>query len=130
MHVPTTQAGAENLVMLVLGRVILGLGIGLSQQSMPLFLTESAPFNLRGSMFIANQVQCRGSADICCWGLDWRVGAHQDGQCSTVSVSYDTISSCPHTIPTLSVPPAVQRHWELCRSDDQLQDEELLDQSG
>ena len=42
--------------MLVIGRVILGLGIGLSQQSMPLFLTESAPFNLRGSMFITNQV--------------------------------------------------------------------------
>ena len=50
------QTGAENLEMLVIGRVILGLGIGLSQQSMPLFLTESAPFNLRGSMFITNQL--------------------------------------------------------------------------
>ena len=50
------QTGAENLEMLVLGRVILGLGIGLSLQSMPLFLAESAPFNLRGSMFITNQL--------------------------------------------------------------------------
>jgi len=50
------QTGAETLEMLVIGRVILGLGIGLSQQSMPLFLTESAPFNLRGSMFITNQL--------------------------------------------------------------------------
>jgi hypothetical protein len=43
------MAAAVNVTMLVLGRVLLGLGVGASVQCGPLFLSELAPCHLRGA---------------------------------------------------------------------------------
>eukprot|EP00877_Chromochloris_zofingiensis_P002379 jgi/Chrzof1/12141/Cz06g22210.t1 len=42
------MAVAVNTGMLIFGRVMLGLGVGVSVQSGPLFLSELAPYHLRG----------------------------------------------------------------------------------
>lgn len=47
---------AVHISMLIIGRVILGLGVGLANQSVPVYLSEVAPYNLRGAMNILFQM--------------------------------------------------------------------------
>lgn len=42
------NAGAANLAMLIVGRILLGVGVGFSNQSVPLYLSEMAPARVRG----------------------------------------------------------------------------------
>jgi MFS family permease len=44
------NAAAENLAMLIVGRTFLGFGIGGSNAVVPLYLSEMAPFKLRGAL--------------------------------------------------------------------------------
>lgn len=44
------DAAAMNQAMLIIGRVCLGFGVGLANQSVPMFLAEMAPYKLRGAM--------------------------------------------------------------------------------
>ncbi|XXG58964.1 hypothetical protein AAC387_Pa04g1138 [Persea americana] len=44
------NAGAVNLAMLLLGRIMLGVGIGFGNQAVPLYLSEMAPAHLRGGL--------------------------------------------------------------------------------
>ncbi|KAH6779311.1 sugar transporter protein 7 [Perilla frutescens var. hirtella] len=46
----TLDASAVNLVMLILGRIMLGVGIGFGNQAVPLYLSEMAPTHLRGGL--------------------------------------------------------------------------------
>ena len=57
------QAAAVHVGMLIAGRVMLGLGVGLSAQSAPVFLSEMAPAHLRGAMNIMFQVSTRAPPD-------------------------------------------------------------------
>jgi hypothetical protein len=41
---------AVNVLMLILGRVLLGVGVGFASQSAPLYLSEMAPARLRGML--------------------------------------------------------------------------------
>lgn len=41
------NAGAQNLAMLYVGRICLGIGIGFANSSVPMYLSESAPFKVR-----------------------------------------------------------------------------------
>lgn len=43
-------AGAGNLEMLILGRVLLGCGLGFANQAVPLYLSEIAPPSFRGGL--------------------------------------------------------------------------------
>jgi sugar porter (SP) family MFS transporter len=43
-------AGAENLEMLIIGRVLLGVGLGFANQAIPLYLSEIAPPSYRGGL--------------------------------------------------------------------------------
>lgn len=43
---------AMHMAMLVLGRVVLGVGVGFATQAAPLYLSEMAPYNLRGALGI------------------------------------------------------------------------------
>ncbi|KAJ7528587.1 hypothetical protein O6H91_15G009100 [Diphasiastrum complanatum] len=44
------NAGAVNLAMLLLGRIMLGVGVGFGNQAVPLYLSEMAPAHLRGGL--------------------------------------------------------------------------------
>ncbi|XP_058114166.1 sugar transport protein 7 [Magnolia sinica] len=76
------NAGAVNLAMLLLGRIMLGVGIGFGNQAVPLYLSEMAPAHLRGALnmmfqlattlgiFTANMINY-GTQKINPWG--WRL---------------------------------------------------------
>ncbi|CAL5094433.1 unnamed protein product [Urochloa decumbens] len=50
------NGAAENVVMLIVGRILLGIGIGFANQSVPLYLSEMAPARLRGMLNIGFQL--------------------------------------------------------------------------
>lgn len=49
-------AGAMHVAMLVIGRLVLGLGVGFATQATPLYLSEMAPYNIRGALNIMFQL--------------------------------------------------------------------------
>ncbi|XP_073002821.1 sugar transport protein MST6-like [Typha latifolia] len=50
------NGAAENVIMLILGRILLGVGVGFMGQSVPLYLSEMAPAKLRGMLNIGFQL--------------------------------------------------------------------------
>lgn len=76
------NASAVNLAMLLLGRIMLGIGIGFGNQAIPLYLSEMAPTHLRGGLnmmfqlattlgiFSANMINY-GTEKLQPWG--WRL---------------------------------------------------------
>ncbi|KAG8372640.1 hypothetical protein BUALT_Bualt12G0087700 [Buddleja alternifolia] len=78
----TLDASAVNLPMLILGRIMLGVGIGFGNQAVPLYLSEMAPTHLRGGLnmmfqlattlgiFTANMINY-GTQKLHPWG--WRL---------------------------------------------------------
>ncbi|XP_021841542.1 sugar transport protein 1-like [Spinacia oleracea] len=44
------NAAAQNVAMLIIGRILLGFGIGFANQSVPVFLSEMAPYKHRGAL--------------------------------------------------------------------------------
>ncbi|XP_026661374.1 sugar transport protein 14-like [Phoenix dactylifera] len=44
------NAGAVNIFMLIIGRILLGIGIGFGNQAVPLYLSEIAPPKIRGAV--------------------------------------------------------------------------------
>lgn len=75
-------ASAFSVAQLVIGRLILGVGVGFATQATPLYLSEMAPYNLRGALnilfqlavtigiFIAQLINY-GTKDLQPWG--WRL---------------------------------------------------------
>ncbi|XVF28886.1 hypothetical protein REPUB_Repub15cG0071500 [Reevesia pubescens] len=49
-------AGGLNIEMLIIGRILLGFGVGFANQAVPLFLSELAPAKLRGALNISFQL--------------------------------------------------------------------------
>lgn len=50
------NAAAANLAMLIIGRLLLGCGVGFANQAVPLFLSEIAPTRIRGGLNILFQL--------------------------------------------------------------------------
>ncbi|GLJ21728.1 hypothetical protein SUGI_0404980 [Cryptomeria japonica] len=50
------NTAAVNLLMLILGRILLGCGVGFANQAVPLFLSEIAPTRIRGALNILFQL--------------------------------------------------------------------------
>ncbi|KAL0409147.1 UNVERIFIED_CONTAM: Sugar transport protein MST3 [Sesamum radiatum] len=46
------NGAAINVAMLIIGRILLGVGIGYANQSVPVYLSEMAPPKLRGALNI------------------------------------------------------------------------------
>ncbi|KAL9251345.1 Sugar transport protein 9-like protein [Drosera capensis] len=46
----------QNIAMLIIGRIFLGLGVGFCNQSVPVYLYEMTPANLRGALNIGFQM--------------------------------------------------------------------------
>jgi hypothetical protein len=49
-------ASAYHIAQLVIGRLVLGVGVGFATQATPLYLSEMAPYNLRGGLNILFQL--------------------------------------------------------------------------
>ncbi|RXH70544.1 hypothetical protein DVH24_013290 [Malus domestica] len=49
---------AQNLAMLIIGRILLGCGVGFANQAVPLFLSEVAPTRIRGALNLLFQLMC------------------------------------------------------------------------
>lgn len=76
------NGAAQDLAMLIVGRILLGCGVGFANQAVPLFLSEIAPVQLRGGLNILFQLNVTigilfanlvnyGTAKITPWG--WRL---------------------------------------------------------
>lgn len=50
------NGGATNVAMLIVGRILLGVGVGFANQAVPVYLSEMAPFNYRGALNIMFQL--------------------------------------------------------------------------
>ncbi|XP_073005738.1 sugar transport protein MST3-like [Typha latifolia] len=50
------NGAAQNVLMLILGRILLGIGVGFANQSVPVYLSEMAPARLRGMLNIGFQL--------------------------------------------------------------------------
>ncbi|CAJ1977235.1 unnamed protein product [Sphenostylis stenocarpa] len=50
------NAAAQNLAMLIIGRLLLGCGVGFANQAVPVFLSEIAPSRIRGALNILFQL--------------------------------------------------------------------------
>ncbi|CAL9041372.1 unnamed protein product, partial [Musa banksii] len=50
------DAAARDLAMLIIGRILLGMGVGFANQAVPLFLSEIAPVRIRGALNILFQL--------------------------------------------------------------------------
>ncbi|PON80119.1 Sugar/inositol transporter [Parasponia andersonii] len=50
------NAAAQNLAMLIIGRILLGCGVGFANQAVPVFLSEIAPTRIRGGLNILFQL--------------------------------------------------------------------------
>uniref|UniRef100_A0A453BQJ7 Major facilitator superfamily (MFS) profile domain-containing protein n=1 Tax=Aegilops tauschii subsp. strangulata TaxID=200361 RepID=A0A453BQJ7_AEGTS len=50
------NGAAENIAMLIVGRILLGVGVGFANQSVPVYLSEMAPARLRGMLNIGFQL--------------------------------------------------------------------------
>ncbi|KAI3984646.1 hypothetical protein MKX01_004009 [Papaver californicum] len=44
------NGAAQDLAMLIIGRILLGVGVGFANQSVPLYLSEMAPYKYRGAL--------------------------------------------------------------------------------
>eukprot|EP00891_Asterochloris_glomerata_P006021 jgi/Astpho2/6021/Aster-03978 len=60
-------AFAQDLAMLVIGRVMLGWGVGFANQAVPLYLSEIAPAHIRGTLNIMFQM----ATTIGIWVAQW-----------------------------------------------------------
>lgn len=61
-------ASAFHIAQLVIGRIVLGIGVGFATQATPLYLSEMAPYNLRGGLNILFQLAVtigEASAVVC-----------------------------------------------------------------
>ncbi|XP_027080542.1 sugar carrier protein C-like [Coffea arabica] len=47
---------AQNVLMLIIGRLLLGFGIGFANQSVPVYLSEMAPYRYRGALNMVFQL--------------------------------------------------------------------------
>ncbi|XP_042870276.1 proton myo-inositol cotransporter-like isoform X2 [Penaeus japonicus] len=54
------MGAAPEKVTLLIGRIIVGLGIGMASMSVPVYLSESSPANLRGRITVTNNVFITG----------------------------------------------------------------------
>ena len=73
-----TMAFAPQIWVLMLGRVIIGLGVGIASQAVPLYLSEVSPVEIRGRIVTANIGalvfgQLMSSVLVLSIAPDWRV---------------------------------------------------------
>jgi len=55
-----TMAFSPSIAVLMAGRVLVGLGVGVAAQIVPLYLSETAPIEIRGKVIAINTAMITG----------------------------------------------------------------------
>ena len=58
------MGAAQVKEMLLVGRIVIGLGIGLAAMAVPMYIAESAPVHLRGILVVVNNLFITGGQFI------------------------------------------------------------------
>lgn len=72
------NGGAVNVVMLILGRILLGFGVGFTNQSAPIYLSEIAPPKWRGAFSTGFQF-CIGIGVVAANCINYATAKHENG---------------------------------------------------
>ena len=83
------MAAAKTIAFLMFGRVVIGLGVGIAAQIVPLYLAEVAPVELRGKLVALNTALITGGQVFSVVLVfiikpDWRLMLGLDGVPSTL----------------------------------------------
>ncbi|XP_031504379.1 sugar transport protein MST4-like [Nymphaea colorata] len=73
------NAAAMNLTMLIIGRILLGIGVGFANNAVPLFLSEIAPARIRGGLNILFQLLITVGILVANLVNYWTSGIHPSG---------------------------------------------------
>lgn len=69
---PIVVASSFSIIQLIIGRFIIGLGVGLAAMTIPLYLSEISPSNYRGQIITINTLFItlgQWIANIICYSL-------------------------------------------------------------
>ncbi|KAK1409216.1 hypothetical protein QVD17_35741 [Tagetes erecta] len=94
---------AYNIYMLIIGRVLLGVGIGFTNQSVPLYLSEMAPSNYRGAFNIGFQF-CVGVGVLAANLLNYGTEKIKGGWGWRISLAMAAVPASILTLGTLFLP--------------------------
>nr|CAB3454644.1 unnamed protein product [Digitaria exilis] len=125
---------AKDVAMLIVGRVLLGIGVGFNNQSVPLYLSEMAPARLRGMLNIGFQLMLTigilganlinyGTSKIH-GGWGWRVSlALAAVPASTITVGALFLPDTPNSLITRGHTDAAKRMLKRLRGTDDVDEE-------
>ncbi|KAJ6796929.1 putative sugar carrier protein C [Iris pallida] len=94
---------ARNVAMLIIGRILLGIGVGFANQSVPVYLSEMAPARLRGMLNIGFQLMI--TIGILAANLiNYGTSKMKNGEGWRVSLGLAGVPACIITIGALFLP--------------------------
>ncbi|XP_019191536.1 PREDICTED: hexose carrier protein HEX6-like isoform X1 [Ipomoea nil] len=94
---------AINVYMLILGRVLLGIGIGFANQAVPLYLSEMAPAKYRGGININFQM-CVGSGVLIANLINYGTEKIRDGWGWRISLGLAAVPAAMLTLGGIFLP--------------------------
>ncbi|CAD5194031.1 unnamed protein product [Musa acuminata subsp. malaccensis] len=128
------NGAAQNVLMLILGRILLGIGVGFANQSVPVYLSEMAPAKLRGMLNIGFQLMITVgilAASLINYGTDkikagwgWRVSlALAAVPAAIITVGSVFLPDTPNSLIERGYPEEAQRMLRRIRGTDDIHDE-------
>ncbi|KAI3869356.1 hypothetical protein MKX03_014534 [Papaver bracteatum] len=120
------NGAAQNVAMLIIGRIMLGIGVGFSNQSVPLYLSEMAPYKFRGALNICFQLMITIGilcANLVNYGTDkiesgqgWRVSLGLAGvPALIITVGALFLPDTPNSIIGRNKPEVARKHLQRIR---------------
>ncbi|RZC80525.1 hypothetical protein C5167_043100 [Papaver somniferum] len=120
------NGAAQNVAMLIIGRIMLGIGVGFSNQSVPLYLSEMAPYKFRGALNICFQLMITIGilcANLVNYGTDkiesgqgWRVSLGLAGvPALIITVGALFLPDTPNSIIGRNKPEEARKHLQRIR---------------
>lgn len=125
---------AQNVAMLIIGRILLGVGVGFANQSVPVYLSEMAPAKLRGMLNIGFQLMITLgilAANLINYGTSkmkngegWRVSLGLAGvPALIITVGSLFLPDTPNSLVERGHPEKAQRMLRKIRGTDNIDDE-------